>query len=328
MTSLKKFEARVNADRSLSTAALLQVCTEELDLKSAVLDGLADGILVHTIEGDILYFNPAAAVIYGFDQREFGQLGRYGWVPREIATSVDERVAVLRERRSIDFESRGLTASGAVITTEVHARLVDLPDYGTVVVSVIQDVTERVATREMIKHLAFHDTLTGLANRVLLDEQLRMAMSSADRFGDIVGIVYLDLDSFKPVNDTFGHAAGDRVLRTVGTRLVNCVREYDTVARVGGDEFLVLFPRLHSPDELVSLGRKIHECFDSPIELDGRAVDLSATIGLSIYESGEAPDELISRADHAMYRARVQAVPGWEQFNIGDDISLPPDSRS
>jgi diguanylate cyclase (GGDEF)-like protein/PAS domain S-box-containing protein len=314
MRSREKFEARLNADGVLSESELLTACTEELDLKSAVLDGLSDGILVHTIEGDILYYNSAAAVVYGFSREEFSDLGRYGWVPEDVAVSVGARIAALQETGFLDFESRGLTASGDVITTEVHARLVELPDFGFVVVSVIQDVTERVAAHDMIRHLAFHDTLTGLANRVLLDERLTLAMSSADRLGDIVGVVYLDLNSFKPVNDTFGHATGDRVLKTVGARLTNCVREYDTVARVGGDEFLVLFPRLSSHDELADLGRKIQESIGPPIDLDGRALSVSATIGLASYRAGEAPDELISRADHAMYRARLRGVDGWQQL--------------
>lgn len=317
-SSPDKFAARVNADRDLSASERLAVCTEELDLKSAVLDGLADGILVHTIEGDILYFNPPAAMVYGFSPGEFAKLGRYGWVPNDLRETVATRLATLRETGVLDFQSRGLTADGGTISTEVHSRFIALPDFGEVVVSVIQDVTEKVATQEMIKHLAFHDTLTGLANRVMLDERLRMAMSSADRHGDIVGVVFLDLDAFKPINDTFGHAAGDQVLKTVGERLVHCVREYDTVARVGGDEFLVLFPRLRSRDELVSLGRKIHDCVRYPIDLEGRAVNISAKIGLAIYVQGEAPDELISRADHAMYRARVRGVDGWQQFDPND----------
>ncbi len=313
--SADKFAARVNAGRDLAAPELLALCTEELDIKTAVLDGLADAILVHTIEGDLLYFNPAAAIVYGFSAEEFTRLGRYEWVPHELRATVDARVETLRTTGVLDFRSLGLTSDGGTIDTEVHARLVDLPGIGTVAVSVIQDITEKAAAQEVMKHLAYHDTLTGLSNRVLLDERLRMAMASADRHGDVVGVVFLDLDSFKPVNDTFGHSAGDHVLKTVATRLTHCIREYDTVARVGGDEFLVLFPRLRSHDELASLGRKIQECIGAPIDLSGREVSIAATVGLAIYAPGEAPDELISRADHEMYRARVRGVEGWRQFH-------------
>ncbi len=259
-SSTDKFAARMNAGRDLAVPELLALCTAELDLKSAVLDGLADGIVVHTYEGDILYHNPAAAVVYGFSTEEFGRLGRYEWIPPDIRPNVPLRLDTLVQTGILDFQSRGLTADGGNITTEVHARFIHLPDLGRVIVSVIQDVTEQVAVQEMIRHLAYHDTLTGLANRVMLDEQLRMAMATADRHGDVVGVVFLDLDAFKPVNDTFGHSAGDFVLKTVAERLAKCVREYDTVARVGGDEFLVLFPRLQSREELAMLGNKIRDC--------------------------------------------------------------------
>jgi len=306
------FAARMNGGRDLAVHELLKVCTTELDLKSAVLDGLADGIVVHTYEGDILYHNPAAAVVYGFGAEEFGRLGRYEWIPPDIRPNVPLRLDTLVQTGVLDFQSRGLTADGGTITTEVHARFIHLPDLGRVIVSVIQDVTEQVAVQKMIRHLAYHDTLTGLANRVMLDEQLRMAMSAADRHGDTVGVVFLDLDAFKPVNDTFGHSAGDFVLKTVAERLLRCVREYDTVARVGGDEFVVLFPRLRSHEELALLGNKIGDCIGEPIDLDGRAVSIAASVGLATYLQGEAPDELISRADHAMYRARIRGVDGWQ----------------
>jgi len=239
-------------------------------------------------------------------------------VPPAVSDAVESRVAILLEIGHLDFQSRGLTADGGTIATEVHARLTDLPSYGSIIVSIIRDITEQVATQEMIRHLAYHDTLTGLANRVMLDERLRMAMAAADRHGDIVGVIFLDLDDFKPVNDTFGHAVGDQVLRIVAARLTDCVREYDTVARMGGDEFLVLFPRLQSRDELVQLGRKLNDCVAEQIDLDGRAVSVSATIGLATYKRGEAPDELISRADHEMYRARIRGVDGWRQFSPED----------
>lgn len=313
-----KFSARMNADHELTVNEMLELCTEELELKSAVLDGLADGILVHTLEGSILYFNPAAAVVYGFAPEEFALLGGYEWIPPRLRDTVNARILTLRETGVLDFQSNGLTAEGGTIATEIHARLVTLPGLGDVVVSVIQNVTERVAAHEIVQHLAYHDRLTGLANRVMLDERLRMAISSADRHGDIVGVVFLDLDAFKPINDTFGHSAGDRVLKIVGDRLMECIREYDTVARMGGDEFLVLFPRLKSRDELARLGRKINDCIMSPIDLDGREVRISAKIGLATYRDSEAPDELISRADHAMYRARVRGVGGWQQFGPTD----------
>ena len=304
--------------RARSLSLQLEQRALDLELKSAALDGLSDGILVHTFEGSLLYFNPAAATLYGHTQDEFARLGKYGWVPPSARAVIQDRVASLKANRVLDFQSQGRTSEGELIATEVHSSVVTLPRFGDVLVSVIQNITARLAADEIVKHLAFHDTLTGLANRVMLDERLRLALSEADRYGDTLGIVYLDLDEFKPINDQFGHAFGDTVLKTVAERLTRCVRECDTVARMGGDEFLVIFPRLNSRDELARLGRKVYECIAQPIEIDERTVQVSTKIGLATYHTGEAPDELISRADHAMYRARARQVEGWDEFSAED----------
>jgi diguanylate cyclase (GGDEF)-like protein/PAS domain S-box-containing protein len=313
-----KFVSSVDADGSMSPAELLDLCAEELELKSMMLDGLADGIMVHTAQGSLLYFNPAAATIYGYTPEEFAQVGEWGWVPPEAREAIVGRVDALRQSGQYDFQSVGYLADKSRILTEVHARRLVLPRVGEVLVSVIQDVTERLAAQDTIKHLAFHDPLTGLANRVMLDEQLRMAMASSQRYGETVGVVYLDLNAFKPVNDTFGHAAGDVVLKTVADRLVATVREYDTVARIGGDEFLVLFPRLEHREDLRMLSRKLQECLGRPIHVGDHSVRVSAKVGLATYHRGEAPDELISRADHEMYRSSALGVAGWDAFDANN----------
>lgn len=313
-----RYAARVAGGAAATPSELLERCAQDLELKSMVLDGLADGILVHTLAGELIYFNPAAAVIYGYCHDDFARLGPWGWVPDDLRAVVMDRIEVLKTCGHLDFQSTGKTGDGSSIRTEVHARLFGVTGLGDVIVSVIQDITERIAAQETIEHLAFHDTLTGLANRVLLDERLRMAMANADRHGDVVGIVYLDLDDFKPINDSFGHAVGDTVLREVAARLTSCVREYDTVARMGGDEFLVLFGRLSEKSQLAALGRKVRESLSTPVLVEGRPIEVSAKIGLAVYRQGEQPDELISRADHAMYRALARGLAGWEDFSASD----------
>jgi diguanylate cyclase (GGDEF)-like protein len=126
----------------------------------------------------------------------------------------------------------------------------------------------------------------------------------------------MDLDDFKPVNDTHGHAMGDRVLRIIGERMLNCVRECDTIARVGGDEFIALFPKLPDEFELGAKARAIAECVSQPIGVDGVTVRVSVSVGLATYRPGEHHDELITRADHAMYRAKLHGCAGWEEFLV------------
>ncbi len=159
-----------------------------------------------------------------------------------------------------------------------------------------------------------HDELTGLPNRGLLQERMRQALANADRHGDIVGVVYADLDDFKPVNDTLGHTIGDEVLKIVADRLRSCMRESDTVARVGGDEFVALFPRLDSAAALGTVAASISGCIDVPIQIKGHQITVTTSVGLAVYREGEATDELITRADHAMYRAKQDGVSGWEEY--------------
>jgi diguanylate cyclase (GGDEF)-like protein len=148
-----------------------------------------------------------------------------------------------------------------------------------------------------------------------LEDDLRSALASADRHDDLVGVVYLDLDDFKPVNDELGHAVGDDVLREVADRMLSCVRECDTVARLGGDEFLVLVSRLAHRDDLAVVARKLEDRIQGLIAVQGHpSVRVTASAGLATYVPGESAEDLMNRADHAMYRAKQAGVSGWEAF--------------
>jgi PAS domain S-box-containing protein len=208
-------------------------------LASLILEYSLDGVLAYTPEGHLVYFNDTAARQLGYTPEEFAALGPFGWVDDESITLVPSRTAAIRERGSLLFASRGASKDHSEIHTEVHARIVEYQGE-ELIISVVRDVTERVLEHEQIRHLAFHDRLTGLANRTKLEDDLCAALAAADRHDDLVGVIYLDLDDFKPINDVLGHAVGDDVLRAVAARVRMCVRECDTVARLGGDEFLVL----------------------------------------------------------------------------------------
>jgi diguanylate cyclase (GGDEF)-like protein/PAS domain S-box-containing protein len=279
-----------------------------------ILDSSLDGVMAHTLDGRLVYFNETAAAQLGYTRDEFAQLGPYAWIEDEDIALVPSRLRLLVERGSLLFNSRGAPKDGSVMHTEVHARIVRTGDE-ELVVSVVRDVTERVNAHERIRHLAFHDRLTGLANRMKLEDDLRAALAAADRHSDLVGVIFLDLDDFKPVNDDLGHSVGDFVLRQVAQRMRSCVREGDTVARLGGDEFLIVVARLASREDLAAVARKLEEAVALPIPVDGLpAVRITASAGLATYEHGEAAEDLMNRADHAMYRAKQAGVSGWEAF--------------
>jgi diguanylate cyclase (GGDEF)-like protein len=162
-----------------------------------------------------------------------------------------------------------------------------------------------VAEREESRRMALHDHLTGLANRRLLMERLAQAVARDRRSGCFSVVMFLDLDDFKPINDRFGHRAGDELLVEIGTRLQSVVREVDTLARVGGDEFVIVFEDVKSRDCAELLAERVRAQFSQPIEIDSHIVNVAASIGVTIHPGdGDTPDELLDAADHAMYDAK------------------------
>jgi diguanylate cyclase (GGDEF)-like protein len=167
-----------------------------------------------------------------------------------------------------------------------------------------QDLTQIKASEERVRHMALHDHLTGLPNRQLFLDRLDQALRRAKRSGRQVAIVYMDLDRFKELNDTYGHAHGDRVLVETALRLRSCVRESDTVSRLGGDEFVIVLPDLVQLDDALPVAEKVLELLHDP-EAGGGNMFLGASVGLACYpDHGQEQDSLLSRADAAMYEAK------------------------
>ena len=169
------------------------------------------------------------------------------------------------------------------------------------------DITLRKVAEEEIKQLAFHDPLTHLPNRRLLDDRLRQALIQAKRDQKRLALMFIDLDKFKPVNDDFGHQVGDELLQAVARRLQTCVRESDTVARIGGDEFVVLLPSFEMPRDAMAVAEKIHQTLLLPFTLSqGPTIGISSCVGVALYpEHGRDANELTKHADAAMYQAKA-----------------------
>lgn len=167
------------------------------------------------------------------------------------------------------------------------------------------DITERKITEEQIEFLAYHDPLTGLPNRVLLEDRLAQAMAHASRSQTHLALLFLDLDNFKQINDSLGHATGDALLKQVALRLGECIRESDTLSRQGGDEFVILLNELQDPDASLAALTKIVSKLQDPFPVDGNELSTSVSIGVTIYpEDGTDFDTLRKKADMAMYRAK------------------------
>lgn len=168
---------------------------------------------------------------------------------------------------------------------------------------------ERKQAESRLHHMAHHDALTDLPNRTLFNDRFDMALRRARREGEQLALLVLDLDDFKNINDNLGHAAGDRVLRQVSRYLEQCLRETDTVGRMGGDEFTVLLTNIHGPEDVELIVEKIHAVFEQPFDLGGEGVTVSASIGSAVYpEHGESMDKLLHHADAGMYSMKRAIV--------------------
>lgn len=205
------------------------------------------------------------------------------------------------KRMQLEFDDGSRWFELSVAKQETLAQ--DLP--GFVVLS--RDITERVEAEERIQYHALHDALTGLPNRALLFELIKKAVLIARREQGLLCLIYLDLDKFKPVNDTFGHAVGDLLLQEVANRLQKSIRDSDTVARIGGDEFVILLPKIRAVEDALFVANKVGAALRAPYRIEGHDLKISASCGLCHFpDHGDDIDTLLMHADKAMYAAKAR----------------------
>ncbi len=168
-----------------------------------------------------------------------------------------------------------------------------------------QEIADRKKAEESIKHLAHHDALTGLPNRRLFNERINLEISRSERNKLMIGVMLFDLDQLKNVNDSFGHSVGDLLLQSVGQRLLGLLRKSDTVARMGGDEFLLILPEMNQTEDAVQTAERVLSAIRTPFLLEGHHINITTSIGISFYpDDGKHVDDLVKKADIAMYKAK------------------------
>jgi len=202
--------------------------------------------------------------------------------------------------------NRNYRKDGETIWCEwYHSCLLDEQGRIVSILSFVQDVSSRIQAEERLQYLATRDALTGLPNRVLLQERLTQAIAQARRSGRRVGVVFIDLDRFKNVNDTLGHRIGDELLKRVTAALSHALREADLLARLGGDEFMVIVEDFDDPAVLNRIAQKLQDAVSQPFEIEEHDIYVTSSIGISVYpDDGDAPEELLKHADVAMYRSK------------------------
>ncbi|MEI6205566.1 MAG: EAL domain-containing protein [Desulfuromonadales bacterium] len=329
-----KVESVLHRRRLERSHAMMTARLEQSErLHRFLVDSSPDLIYTLDSEGRFKFINGRVESMLGYSREEL--IGNYYTVIVH-EEDLEHAVYAFTERRSDDratanievrlrskdnryrhFESRhvvamlsamGMYESGPVGQEQQSRRF--LGTYG-----VARDITERKIAEETISFQALHDHLTSLPNRRLFKDHLELSMAQSHRYGGVVGVMFIDLDRFKLVNDTHGHAEGDKLLKSVAQRLSGCVRASDTLARQGGDEFTILLPDLSHPEGAAVIAEKILEEFKLPFIVAGQEFRATASIGISIFpRDGENADLLLKHADIAMYKVKANGKDGYTFF--------------
>ncbi len=286
---------------------------EELHRTRSILDSMSNGVsLSDATQPDmpLVYVNPAFERMTGYSAVEVcGRNCRFLQGPDNDQPGVEEVREAIRERRDLRVLLKNYRKDGTPFWNELYMSPVwSTSGELTHFVGFQNDVTARVESVEQIQHLAHHDALTGLANRAYLMERLEQALLKAERNGVSVAVLFFDLDRFKYVNDLFGHEAGDRLLQTVAERLLACTRKDEVVARIGGDEFVVVLEGIRDELQAVEVLRRLQHRLTQVYDLCGEPFHPSASIGMTLFpRDGESPSSLLKAADGRMYLAKQQS---------------------
>lgn len=292
----------------------LSISTRHLRLAAKVFESTFDAIFVTNAQQLIESVNPAFTMITGFEAHEaIGKKpsilssGRhdgafYELIHKALAQDGHWHGEIWNKRKSGEIFPEWITID---VVKDGAGNVLNY-------VAVFSDITNRKAAEERLSFLARHDALTSLPNRVLLEDRLLHAMSRTKRNKKKLAVIFLDLDDFKRINDSFGHQAGDLLLQIVAQRLTACVRAEDTVARLGGDEFVLLLEEIGAKDDVALVVTKLLDALSQPVSLEGREVKVGSSIGISLFPGdGDEADDLIRHADLAMYQAKMQGNAGY-----------------
>jgi diguanylate cyclase (GGDEF)-like protein/PAS domain S-box-containing protein len=310
------------AERLLPLGLDTDDALDDRERAETTLNSIGDGVISTDMSGNVTYLNAVAERMTGWRREEA--------VGRPLARVFRIVDGVTREASPNPMElmvpsnaTVGLTPNCVLIRrdgveTAIEDSAAPIRDRrGRIsgAVMVFHDVSAARATSRHISHLAAHDSLTDLPNRMLLTDRLSQAIASARRHRHHLAVVFLDLDRFKEINDSLGHGIGDRLLQSVAGRLVASVRSSDTVSRYGGDEFVLLLSRLERADDAAASARKVITALTTPFEVAGLELHVSVSIGVSIYpDDGMDAETLIKNADTAMYCAKERGCNRYQFF--------------
>jgi diguanylate cyclase (GGDEF)-like protein/PAS domain S-box-containing protein len=290
---------------------------------ATTLRSVGDGVIATDANGHVTYMNPAAEALTGWPAAE--ARGLAADVVLRVARDADgrETISPVMEaraaRETVRYDTTDLflvsRREEVIPIDECASPIVDTDGQNVGVVIVFRDARARRQMAAQLLHMAQHDVLTELPNRVLLNDRLQRAISFAERHGRRLAVLFVDLDQFKHINDSLGHGIGDQVLQAVATRLERCVRRSDTVSRHGGDEFVAVLSELDAADAAGASVSKLTAALAMPYHIGSHELHVPASVGVSIYpDDGDEPETLISHADTAMYHAKESGRNTYQFF--------------
>ncbi len=289
------------------TIGKLEKAGEQLQLSAQVFENSRDAITITDAHSTIIAVNQAFTSITGYAAAEIiGKTPKILQSGRHDAEYYRIMWAAIRENGYWQGEIWNRRKNGEIYPEWLKITAVkNQSQHTTNYIAVFSDITDDVRAAERIQRLAYYDTLTDLPNRALLSDRLDLAIAHAKRGGSKCAVLFLDMDRFKNINDALGHSIGDQLLQSVAIRLKECVREVDTVARMGGDEFVVILDSMAETDSIMPVARKILHSLSQPYEIEGHNIRATPSIGISVYpDDGTDHESLIMSADSAMYHAK------------------------
>ncbi|CAM2907276.1 diguanylate cyclase domain-containing protein [Pseudoalteromonas distincta] len=273
-----------------------------------VLDLMLDAVCVVDKQGTFVFVSAAFEQIFGYTADEVVGKKMINYVYEGDHYKTHNAVATLLSGETVNprFENRWIRKNGQIVHILWSVRW---SEQHQVRIAVAHDITERKIMEEQLYYLAGHDVLTGLPNRSLLMDRLQSTLIKAQRNDSFFSLLFIDIDGFKAVNDTYGHSVGDKLLHSIAIRLSSVIREHDIVGRLGGDEFLIILDNLKSLTEADFIKLKLLAQFKAAFTLDELSLNISPSIGIANYpEHGQTDHELIKHADQAMYKNKQRGL--------------------
>jgi diguanylate cyclase (GGDEF)-like protein/PAS domain S-box-containing protein len=278
-----------------------------------------DAVTVTDLEARITYVSQRTLELHGLQSAEevLGRSALEFFVPEDYEKAMMNLQKTLQEGLVRNEEYTLLRKDGTRFIGELSAALIsDTHGKPKAFIATTRDITKRKRAEEKLAYMATHDALTDLPNRMLFNDRLILALAYAHRNQRKLAVVLLDLDHFKDVNDSLGHSMGDKLLQAVGERLTSLLRKSDTVARMGGDEFMLILPEVFRVEDTDRVAEKILMAFRKPFVFDSHALHITTSIGIAIYPNdGEDADTLVKNADIAMYRAKAQGRDNYQRYS-------------